>query len=169
MDRYNRQEQDYNRDEPDRLDPSPSGAPGKFPWDETTGTDQPARTWEEQHSASEQHAVGTASGPGSHEGTQAAAGSSAVVNITASGQPAGNGMAVAGFVLSLVMWIPIPFLNLVLWILAVTFSSIGLRRANKQGLPHRGLAIAGLCISTVGVLFAIVVILAFVGAIASLG
>lgn len=168
MDRYNREEQDYNRDEPDRLDPSPPGDPDKFPWDETTGTDQPARTWEEQLSVGEQRDVRTPSGPGSDRGTQAAAGASAVVNVVAPGKPAGNGMAVAGFVLSLVMWIPIPFLNIVLWILAVTFSSIGLRRANRQGLPHRGLAIAGLCISTAGVVFGIIVILVFVGAVASL-
>ena len=78
-------------------------------------------------------------------------------------------MAIAGFVLSLVMWIPIPFLNIVLWVLALTFSSIGLSRANKHGLPHRGLAIAGLCISTAGFVFAILVILLFLGAIGALG
>ena len=32
-------------------------------------------------------------------------------------------------------------------VLAVTFSSVGLSRANNYGLTHRGLAIAGLCIS----------------------
>ena len=62
--------------------------------------------------------------------------------------PPGNGMAIAGFVLSLcavaLFWVPFP--NIVAWILGVTFSAIGLKRANR-GAPYRGLAIAGLVIS----------------------
>ena len=166
MDHDNRE---GNRDEADRRDSSRSGAPGEFPWEDTTGADQPAPVWEDRPSVRGQRAVHTTSSPESGRGTQAAAGASAVVHVTAPGRAPGNGLAVAGFVLSLVMWIPIPFLNVVLWVLAVTFSSIGLSRANKRGLPHRGLAIAGLCISTAGIVFAILVILAFLGAIAALG
>ena len=169
MDRDDRQGNRYDRDEPDRQAPSRSGTPREFPWEETTGTDQPAPVWEDRPSVHGQHAIHTASSPGSDRGTQAAAGASAVVHVTAPGQAPGNGMAIAGFVLSLVMWIPIPFPNIVLSVLALTLSSIGLSRANKHGLPHRGLAIAGLCISTVGVVFAIWVILVFWGAIAALG
>ena len=63
------------------------------------------------------------------------------------GRP-GNVMAIAGFALSLcavtLFWLPFP--NLIAWILGVTFSAIGLKRANR-GAPYRGLAIAGLVIS----------------------
>ena len=60
-----------------------------------------------------------------------------------------NGLAVAGFVLSLVSL----FLSWTIlvagicWVLAVVFSAVGLHAANTQGKPHRGLAIAGLVIS----------------------
>ncbi len=64
-------------------------------------------------------------------------------------QPAGNGLAVAGFILALccivLFWVP--GVNFILWVLGVTFSAIGLSRSNKLGLPHRGLAIAGLIIA----------------------
>ena len=63
------------------------------------------------------------------------------------------------------MWIAliIPPLSFVLWILALTFSSIGLSRSRKSGLPHKGLAIAGLCISLVGLVIVVVFILFLVG------
>ncbi len=134
MDQYNQEERRHDRDDPDRQGSPRSGTPSEFPWEEPPGTNQPAPVWEDRPSMSEQPAVHTRSGRGPDHGTQAAA-ASAVVNVTTPGQTPGNGMAVAGFVLSLVMWIPIPFLNIVLWVLAVTFSSIGLTRANKQGLP----------------------------------
>ena len=88
---------------------------------------------------------------------------SASATIVTSHRPRGNGLAVAGFVLSLVALIPIPFWGIIPWILAVTFSSIGLSRANNHGLPHRGLAIAGLCISLGALL---VVILAIASCVA---
>ena len=169
MDHDDPRENRYGREKPERQAPSRSGVPSEFPWEESPGTSQPAPAWGDQPSVHRQDAVHVPSSPGSDRGTQAAAGAAAVVNVVVPPQGAGNGMAVAGFVLSLVMWIPIPFLNIILWVLAVTFSSIGLSRAKKRGLPHRGLAIAGLCISTAGVVFAIVVILAFLGAIAALG
>ena len=63
--------------------------------------------------------------------------------------PAGNGIAVAGFVMSLVAlclsWLP--FVNFVCWVLAVVFSAVGLSKALNHSCPHKGLAIAGLVIS----------------------
>lgn len=63
----------------------------------------------------------------------------------------GNGMAVAGFVLALcsvvLFWAPV--VNFVMWVLGIVFSSVGLKRSNNFGLPHRGLAIAGLIIALV--------------------
>lgn len=61
----------------------------------------------------------------------------------------GNAMAVSGFVLAVsalcLFWaLPISFPS---WVLGIVFSSIGLSRSNKQGLPHKGLAIAGISVS----------------------
>ena len=63
--------------------------------------------------------------------------------------PAGNGMAVSGFVMSLVavLLVWLPFVNFVCWVLAVVFSAVGFSQSRNRGLPHGGLAIAGLCIS----------------------
>lgn len=64
-----------------------------------------------------------------------------------------NAMGITGFVLSLVAllfsWIPV--FSWVLWILGIVFSAIGIFR------QPRGLAIAGLAISLVGVLLTAVV------------
>ena len=139
MDQYDREERQYDRDEPDRGAPQPSGAPpGDFPWQDPAGADQPPQVWTEPPAATGPAGAGTATG-----------------SQTAPGDSPGNGMAVAGFVLSLVAFIPIPFLNFICWILAVVFSSIGLRRANKQGRPRRGLAIAGLCLCLVALVVTI--------------
>lgn len=63
----------------------------------------------------------------------------------------GNGLAVAGFVCSLVslvlFWVP--GFNFILLVLGIVFSAIGLSRANKRNAPHRSLAIAGLVIALV--------------------
>ena len=130
MDRYDQEERRYDRDEPGGADPHAPGGAGEFPWEETTGTDQPPQVWTEPPAATGPAGAGTATG-----------------SQTGAGDSPGNGMAVAGFVLALVSLIPIPFFNIICSILAVTFSSIGLSRANTQGRPRRGLAIAGLCIS----------------------
>ena len=65
--------------------------------------------------------------------------------------PTGNGLAITGFVCALcsVVLFWVPFINFVLWVLGIVFSAIGLNRSNKQGAPHRGLAIAGLVIALV--------------------
>ena len=146
MDRYDRGEGRYDRDEP--RGGSGGTERGDFPWSDSSGGDQPAQVWEEAP-AGRISDSGPAGAPAGRRVQQ------------------GNGLAIAGFVCSIVMWIPIPFLNLVLWLLAVTFSSIGLSRARRLGLPHKGLAIAGLCLSLIGSVSVILVFLVFFGALAT--
>ena len=59
-----------------------------------------------------------------------------------------NGLGTAGFVLALIVFIFcwIPGLDFILWLLGLLFSLIGVFKA------PRGLAIAGLCISLIGLL-----------------
>ena len=68
-------------------------------------------------------------------------------------QKKSNGLGTAGFVLALIgfflSWIPV--LGWVLWFLGMLFSAIGVFRT------PRGMAIAGLCISFIGLIFLIVV------------
>ncbi|WP_320018898.1 hypothetical protein [Labilibaculum manganireducens] len=69
-----------------------------------------------------------------------------------------NGMATAGFVLALITvlfgWIP--FVGWVTWLLGLIFSALGLSKANKVGVG-KGLAIAGLVISLIGIVVLLVV------------
>ena len=140
MDRYDREERSYDRGGRDRPEGGSSGSLGDFPWQDSEAGDRPSEVWEEPPQTS-----GRDRSPGGRSDGQ------------------GNPLAIAGFVCSLVMWIPIPVLPIVLWILAVVFSSIGLSRSKKRGLPHRGLAIAGLCISMIGVVIFIVFAALFAG------
>jgi hypothetical protein len=77
-----------------------------------------------------------------------------------------NGAGTAGFVLALISlflgWIP--FLGWLLWLLGLIFSLVGLSKKPK------GLAIAGLIISLIGILLLIFLFagLAFIGAASSL-
>lgn len=75
-----------------------------------------------------------------------------------------NGMGTAGFVLSLIAlllcWIPV--LDWILWFLGVIFSFVGVFKS------PRGLAIAGLVISFIGIIFIIAVVGAVAGALASI-
>ena len=68
----------------------------------------------------------------------------------------GNGMGVAGFVLSLMamllFWVP--GLSWILWLLGLLFSIIGVCR------PNRGLSIAGLVIS---IITAILIVISIIG------
>ena len=68
-----------------------------------------------------------------------------------------NGLAVAGFILSLcaVVVLSLPTLGIPIWSLGVVFSGIGYSRAKAPGSPGRGLAIAGLAI-TFGVMVLLV-------------
>ncbi len=82
----------------------------------------------------------------------------------------GNPLAITGFVLSLVsialFWIP--FVNILLWVLTIVFSAVGLSKANKENRPHRGLAIAGICISAIPLVL-IIVFFVFLGAAVIIG
>jgi hypothetical protein len=66
-----------------------------------------------------------------------------------------NGMAVAGFVLSLVGLI---ILAIPMGILAIIFSSIGLNAALNKGKRGKGLAIAGLIIGIIDLLVGLIVL-----------
>lgn len=145
MDQYNRDEGRYDRGE---REPEPSGSLGEFPWQDSPGTAQPAELWEEP--------------PAERFGS------------AARGRPQDGGrnnMAIAGFVLALVMWIPLPgaagIPNLLFWVMALTFSSIGLSRSRKRGLNQKGLAIAGLCLCLIGVV--LIIILAILFAVGTIG
>lgn len=74
----------------------------------------------------------------------------------------GNGLAITGFVLSLISLILcwLIFIDLIFIIPAIVFSAVGLRKANQERRPHGGLAIAGLVISGVALVIMIVVIFA---------
>jgi hypothetical protein len=65
-----------------------------------------------------------------------------------------NGLAVTGFVLSLVGFIP--YIGLLSAIGGIIFSLIGMSQTKRTGQGGRGLAIAGVCIS--GVILAFYVI-----------
>lgn len=140
MDRFSREERSYDRGEGDRPDSASPDARGDFPWQDSGAGNRPPEVWEEPPQTSERGGA-----PGGRPDSQ------------------GNPLAIAGFVCSLVMWIPIPYTAPLFWLMALTFSSIGLSRARRRGAPQKGLAIAGLCISLIGVVFVILLILVAVG------
>lgn len=76
-----------------------------------------------------------------------------------------NGIATAGFVLALVTiflgWIP--FFGWIMWVLGLVFSAIGLSKAKKANGKGKGLAIAGLVISLIGVAILIIMALGLIG------
>jgi hypothetical protein len=65
-----------------------------------------------------------------------------------------NGIGTAGFVLALLglifCWVPV--LNWILWILGLIFSLVGVFKTPK------GLSIAGLCVSLIGIILMLVVL-----------
>jgi hypothetical protein len=79
--------------------------------------------------------------------------------MTSQVAPTSNGMAIAGMVLAIcavvVSWLP--GVNFVCWLLGLIFSIVGLRNANR-GAPYRGMAIAGLVISLVGIVSIIILV-----------
>ena len=148
--RMARQDRDERRDdlgEADRARLEPAGVPGGFPWAESGTGEPPPQVWE-QPPKEQSDGPGGSSGPGHRE------------------DRAGNPMAITGFVLSLVMWIAlvVPPLSVALWVLALTFSSIGLSRSTRRGAPYKGLAIAGLSISLIDVVIVVIAVLLLVGA-----
>ncbi len=70
-----------------------------------------------------------------------------------------NGMAITGFVLSIISLILcwLVLIDLIFIIPAIVFSAIGLRKANQESRPHGGLAIAGLVISGIALIIMIVI------------
>ncbi len=78
-----------------------------------------------------------------------------------------NGMATAGFVLALITvflgWIPV--LGWILWVLGLIFSSVGLAKAKKVEGKGKGLAIAGLVISLIGIVVIILLGAVVLGAL----
>ena len=81
---------------------------------------------------------------------QSSSGQTVIVNQT---EKRTNGLGTAGFVLALIAlffgWIPI--LGWIVWVLGLIFSFVGVFK------PPRGLAIAGLVISLIGIIFLLVV------------
>lgn len=79
-------------------------------------------------------------------------------------QKKSNGIGTAGFVLSLIAlffgWVP--FLGWVIWVLGLVFSSVGMFRSPK------GLSIAGLVISLIGIVF-LILFFGMIGAVAAIG
>lgn len=139
---------DQERDKPDQPEAGAADL-GGFPWSDSPGGEQAARSWEE-------------AAPG---GGQSPAVGGEAAPVSATGQPAGNGLAIGGFVVSIVALILsfVSVLDLVFIVPAIVFSAVGLRRANSQGRPHRRLAIAGLTISLVALILMIVLTVLYVG------
>lgn len=85
-----------------------------------------------------------------------------IVNQAVPEAPKTNGMGVAGFVLALLGlflgWVPV--LGWILWVLGLIFSVIGVFRAPK------GLAIAGLIITFIGLIVLIILGAVFATALA---
>lgn len=84
-------------------------------------------------------------------------GTTVIVNKT---ENPSNGIGTAGFILALLAiifcWVPV--LNWILWVLGLIFSFVGVFK------PKKGLAIAGLVLSVIG----IIVIIALIGTIAAM-
>lgn len=82
-------------------------------------------------------------------------------------QPASksNGIGTAGFVLALAALVLVwaPFLNSILWLLGLILSGVGV---TKQ---PRGLAIAGLCISLIGLVILLTIFGLFAASAAAAG
>jgi hypothetical protein len=88
--------------------------------------------------------------------------------------PPGNGLAVAGFVLSLIAAIFsfIPFVNVVSWpaaILGLIFGAVGINKARKTpGAPGKGLAITAVVLACIGLGMVIIATIATAGAVNSM-
>lgn len=144
--RYDRDERRHEGGTRGGSDPKDTPASGEFPWQGDSGS-EPGSGWD-----------APAADPGDHPPAQAPAGQGA-----GPAAPAGNGLAVAGFVLSIIALILcwLSLIDLIFVIPAIVFSAIGLQRATKQGRPHRGLAIAGLSTSLVALILVIVLTIVY--------
>jgi len=77
-----------------------------------------------------------------------------------------NGIGVAGFVCGLVglVFSIIPILGILSWplvIIGIVLSGVGMNYANQGRAHNKGLAIAGLCVSVVGLFICILWVAAF--------
>jgi hypothetical protein len=80
--------------------------------------------------------------------------------------PAQDGLGTAGFVLGLIglIFSPIPFVGVIAWplvILGLVFSAVGVARASSGRATNKGLAIAGLVLSIIGLFICIIWAAAF--------
>ena len=148
-DRYDREERRHDSGRWGDSGPKDAPAAGEFPWRESSGS-EPGTGWD----------TPAVDDGGSDPPQQAPAG-----QVAGSAAPPGNGMAVAGFVLSIIALILcwLSLIDLIFVLPAIVFSAIGLRRANRQNRPRRGLAIAGLSISLVAAVIMIVLTVIYVG------
>jgi uncharacterized protein DUF4352 len=83
---------------------------------------------------------------------------------------ANNGLGTAGFVLGLIgaIFSLIPIIGIIAWFLVIpglVFAAIGFARARKGQATNTGLAIAGIVLSLVGLLFCILYAAAFAAAV----
>jgi hypothetical protein len=81
-------------------------------------------------------------------------------------QQASNGLGTAGFVLGLIglLFSFIPVIGVVAWplvILGIVFSAVGMGKASKGRATNKGLSIAGLVLSIVGLIICVVWAVAF--------
>ena len=86
------------------------------------------------------------------------------------GPPPENGLGTAGFVLGLIglLFSPIPIVGVIAWplvILGVIFASIGVGKANKGTANNRGLAVAGVVLSVLGLVICVLWAAAFAAAV----
>lgn len=77
----------------------------------------------------------------------------------------GNGLAVAGMVLGItsVIFCWWGIFSLAQWVLAITFSAIGISHANR-GAAHKGMATAGLILGIIGAVLYLVIGVVSLGA-----
>ena len=81
-------------------------------------------------------------------------------------QPPRNGLGTAGFVLGLIglIFSPIPFVGVIAWplvIVGLILSLLGLAKARKGEATNKGLAVAGIVLSAIGLVICIVWVAAF--------
>ncbi|SEO85648.1 DUF4190 domain-containing protein [Amycolatopsis saalfeldensis] len=77
-----------------------------------------------------------------------------------------NGLGTAGFVTGLIglVFSPIPFIGVIAWplvIVGLSLSIIGFARANHGGATNKGLALAGIIVSALGLVVCIIWVAAF--------
>jgi len=75
-------------------------------------------------------------------------------------EPAGNGIAVAGFILGLLAALSFLFapISIILGILGIVFGAIGMAKANRLAGKNKGMALWGLILGIVGIVLSITVV-----------